>query len=415
MRLFAAFAVSLLAPLAAQPLVVLNAGRLITMAGPDAENVSILIENGRIRQIGTFPTPWNARTIDARGKVVMPTYVLAHTSGGMRGANENLANVPYLTVQDAVDPSSKFFQECLRNGIGTVHVIPGNRTLIGGQGLVCKPYGQTVEDLIVRGRGGLKVSLYSEAGGALIQVQRLRRALDEVRDHIADFERRKKEFEAEKAAGATDKKEFDGRIDPTKQPVVDLLQGKNVAFLYVPDAPRLVEARRLMREYGFEAVLVVGPGTHKAITQLDGLEFPVVLDGDLEVWEKDPVTGKSEKVCLGARLYERGVPFALDVSTGLNGAERFPWWQMATLIRNGVDRATAMHAFTTVPAKVLGIADEVGTIAVGKRANLQILTGDPLAATTWVDTVLLDGEIVYERDKDPRLQYLFGVSQETDK
>jgi imidazolonepropionase-like amidohydrolase len=68
-----------------------------------------------------------------------------------------------------------------------------------------------------------------------------------------------------------------------------------------------------------------------------------------------------------------------------------------------------------VPAKLLGIADEVGTLAPGKRANLQVLTGDPLSSTTWVDLVVLDGETVYERSKDPRLQYLFGAGNEVDK
>lgn len=412
---FSASSLSIALP--AQAIVAVKAGRVITMAGADLTNVTILIENGRIGKIGAaVEVPWNATTIDASDKVVLPTYVLAHSSGGMRGGNENLANVPYLRVQDAVDPSSKFFQECLRNGVGTVHVIPGNRTLIGGQGMLCKPVGQTVEDMAMRGRASLKLSLFAEPGGAVAQVTKLRRALDEVRDHIADFERRKKEFDAEKAAGgAADKKEFDGKIDPTKQPTVDLLQHKNTAFLYVPDAAMLQEARQLMREFAFHAVLVLGPAAHRGVAHLHDLEFAVVLDGDLEVWEKDPITDKSKKACLAAELYKRGVPFALDVATGLNGAERFPWWQMATLMRNGVDRDTALRSFTTVPAKLLGVDGEVGTIAEGKRANLQILTGDPLSSMTWVDTVLLDGDTVYERSKDPRLQYLFGKTAETAK
>lgn len=403
-------------PLAAQEVLAVKAGRVITMDGGDLGNVTILIENGRITKIGSqVEVPWNAKTIDASSSVVMPTYVLAHSSGGMRGGNENMANVPYLTMQDAVDPSSRFFQECLRNGIGTIHVIPGHRTLIGGQGLIVKPYGQTVEDITVRGKGGLKLSLNADRGGAVAQARKMRRALDDIRETIADLDRRKKEFEAEKAAGATDKKEFDGKIDPTKQPVVDLLKGKNTAHLFVPDAGMLAEALRLLQEYAIDAVLVLGPQTHRAVTALSGLKNPVILDGDLEIDDKDELTDKSRKVCLGALLAKRGIEFALDVGTGTNGADRFPWWQMATLMRHGVDRTTVLRAFTTVPAKVLGINDEVGSITVGKRANLQILTGDPLQATTWVDTVLVDGEIVYERVNDPRLRHLFGLGQETDK
>ncbi|MHC4512646.1 MAG: amidohydrolase family protein, partial [Planctomycetota bacterium] len=85
---------------------------------------------------------------------------------------------------------------------------------------------------------------------------------------------------------------------------------------------------------------------------------------------------------------------------------------MATAIRNGVSRDEALKTLTVVPAKILGLEDQVGTLEVGKRANLQILTGDPLQATSWVDKVLLDGELVYQRDKDARLQHLFGKTEE---
>ena len=73
-----------------------------------------------------------------------------------------------------------------------------------------------------------------------------------------------------------------------------------------------------------------------------------------------------------------------------------------------MDRQTALEALTITPAKILGLQDQLGSIEAGKTANLQILTGDPLQATTWVDTVLLEGEVVYERSTDPRLKYLFG-------
>jgi hypothetical protein len=64
-----------------------------------------------------------------------------------------------------------------------------------------------------------------------------------------------------------------------------------------------------------------------------------------------------------------------------------------------------------VPARCSACEDQIGSLAEGKLGNLQILTGDPLQATSWVDTVVLEGQVVYERSKDPRLQYLFGDEQ----
>ena len=123
----------------------------------------------------------------------------------------------------------------------------------------------------------------------------------------------------------------------------------------------------------------------------------------------DEDSDKEKLVCTAKVLADHGVPFALSI--GERGATSQPWWQLATCVRNGVDRRTALEALTVVPARILGMEDQVGTIAEGKLANLQILTGDPLQATTWVDMVLLQGEVVYERSKDPRLQYLFGKDQ----
>ncbi|MGA0869393.1 MAG: hypothetical protein ACO3UM_10710, partial [Planctomycetota bacterium] len=171
---------ALVTPVAAQDLVAVRAGKVLTGTGATMENAVVLIENGRITAVGSdVEVPWNAKVVDATGKIVAPTYVLAHTPGGLSGGNEMMQNVPFLTVQDSIDPSSLFFEESLRNGIGTAHVIPGNATLIGGQGMVVRPFGKTVEDMTVVDRGGIKLSLASGRGASrMAQMRKLRNALD---------------------------------------------------------------------------------------------------------------------------------------------------------------------------------------------------------------------------------------------
>ncbi|MCA8956824.1 MAG: amidohydrolase family protein [Planctomycetes bacterium] len=399
-------------PLAAQGNVVIKAGRVITITGEELKDAVIQIENGKIKAIGKgLETPWEAKVIDASKQVVMPTYVVAHTSFGMSSGNENMANVPYLTVQDAIDPSSRFFEEALRNGIGTIHVIPGDRTLLGGTGMVVKPFGKTVEEMAVRAHTGLKMSLLASGGSRMAQIHKMRRALEDIKTYEADFERRKKEFEQEKAAGATTKKEFDEKLDPKKKPVVDLLAGKARAYFYVPSTAELLEALRLIKQYKLDVVLVLGPRVHQAVKHLAAVDIPVVLDEAMEYREPDPDTEKEVSHCPAALLTKAGKEYALSI--GAANMNHYPWWQMAAAIRNGVSRDTALRSMTIVPAKVLGLDKEIGSLEVGKTANLQILTGDPLAATSWVDTVLLDGQVVYERGKDLRLQHLFGANETT--
>jgi imidazolonepropionase-like amidohydrolase len=163
------------------------------------------------------------------------------------------------------------------------------------------------------------------------------------------------------------------------------------------------EALRLAKE--LDLVLVLGRNVHKAVDELAALKTPVVLDETIEFWEADPETKVERKIATPKLFADAGIPFALSLGQG--GASANAWWQLATCVRNGVDRRIALESLTVVPARLLGLEDQIGTIAPGKLANLQVLTGDPLQATTWVETVVLEGQVVYERGKDPRLKYLF--------
>jgi imidazolonepropionase-like amidohydrolase len=337
--------------------------------------------------------------------------VLAHSTGGLTGgANERLANVPYVTVHDAVDPSSKFFEECLRNGVGSIHVIPGNGTLIGGLGMVVRPYGKTVEDMAVRTKGGMKLSLLASGGSRMTQIRQLRRALQDAVEYRQDYDRRKAEFDKEKAAGATQKESFE-EPDAQKKPLLDLLAGKTTAWLYVPSAAEVAEVGRLKETYGLNLVLVLGKQCHKAAAAIVALDLPVVLEEDCtEFWERNPETDKDTLVSPAKVFADAGIRYALGIAESTTSSQRYPWWQIATAMRNGVPREFAIASLTTEPARILGL-DEVGSIEVGKVANLQILSGDPLLATTWVETVLLEGEVVYERATDRRLSHLFGETK----
>ncbi|MCA8949775.1 MAG: amidohydrolase family protein [Planctomycetes bacterium] len=411
--LVAASATLLLAAATGQDLVAVKAKKLFTISGPVREDCVVLIENGRIKQIeksDAIEIPWAAKVIDASDKTVMPTWVIAHGTGGMRGGNESMQNVPWLSVADAIDPASTYFEDALRNGVGTIHVMPGNNTLLGGSGMVVKPFGRTIEDMTVAANTGIKMSLLNQRGSRLQQIRQLRRALADVREYIADFDRRKAEFEKEQAAGAipADKK-WTEEYDRTKKAAADLVQKKAKGWLFVPSGAEVPEALRLAAELDLQIVL--GRDIDEAAARLARFDQTVILDDTIEYRETDEETKQQNKICTAKLLADAGVPFALTL--GENGPTSYPWWQLGTCIRNGLSPRQALEALTVVPARVLGLEGQVGTAEVGKLANLQVLTGDPFEATTWVETVLLEGTVVYERSKDPRLQYLFG--EEHDK
>ena len=397
-------------PTLSQDLVAIKAGTIHTITGPSIKDGVILIQNGRIQKIdkaADMEIPWSAKVIDASDKVVMPTYVLAHSSGGMRGSNENMQNVPWLSVADAIDPASTYFEEMLRNGVGTIHVLPGNNTLLAGSGMVVRPYGRTVEDMTVAANTGMKLSLMTDGKSRLQKIRQMRRAIAEIREYLANYEREKAEFEKEQAAGAIDKdKKWEKEIDRKRQNSVDLIEKELKGWLYVPSFAELDEAMRMTKD--LELNLVLGANLDEAIPMLTKLKQPVVLDANMEYYETDPETRKEELFCSAKMLADAGVPFALSLG---GSSTKYPWWQLGTCIRNGLSRQQALEALTVVPAKMLGLEDQVGSLAEGKLGNVQILSGDPLQATSWVETVVLEGEVVYERSKDARLKYLFEATE----
>ncbi len=204
-----------------------KAGSIITISGADIKNGTILIEDGIIKAVGKkVEIPWDAFVIEAKDRVVMPGFVLAHTSSGLDRANENVPEVPFLSTFDSIDPISSYFEDSLRDGVVAMLVLPGNNTLLGGTGTVVKPHGLTVEAMLIKSYTGLKISLRPTRNTSRMgHMQRFRRYMSDLKDYLEEYEKRKADAKEEK-------KPFDEEIDIRKQPMVDLMNKKLTAFIY---------------------------------------------------------------------------------------------------------------------------------------------------------------------------------------
>ena len=362
--------------------------RVITVSGADIEGGTVIVRAGRIEAVGKdLEIPWDAKTIDAAGKVLMPGLVEAHTFRGMDRPNERMASVPFVSAFDAVNPVDPYFEDALRQGITALLVAPGNDTLIGGQACVMKPWGGTTERMLVAKNAYLKISLKPRAGTSrMAHVAALRRELDEV----AETEKEKKEGPPSETAAK-------------REPLARLLKGALPALVYCPTASDALKAVELAEAYKFRAVLVLGRDGWKAAEEIAKRKLDVVLAPELAYWETDEE--KHEEVRrLGAPPFAKaGVRFAFQTDGSPYGGA-YLWYQAATAVKHGMSRADALRAITLAPAEILGLGARMGSIEKGKDANLTLLTGDPLDVQTWVDRVFIDGKTAYERSKDERLK-----------
>jgi imidazolonepropionase-like amidohydrolase len=429
------------APLAApgNGRIVLKVGRVITLAGPDVENGVIVIENGRITSVGKDAQgSWDAEVLDHPELVAIPGYVEAHSTRGMDRPNENIEVAPFLDVRDSIDPINFYFEDCLRQGVLAINVQQGNQCAIGGQGRVVKPFGLTVEDMTIKPASGLKLAASRPGRSRALQAQSLRRAFRDLRTYLEklvqdkkdgkDLARREALFQGRDMEKEENKKgramegsapwkvaDFEivprGEVDDKQEPLLRVVEGKLMAFVACESAVSVSLALDLARENGFLAntVLVLDGDAWKAADLIAEAGVPVVLGPSLVWTERDPLTGKERETFVPGVFRAKKVRFALQ---SLNSTAQSLWFQAATCVGYGIPREEALAAVTKVPADILRLGDRLGTLEAGKDGDVVLLNGDPLAVTTAVQYVVLDGNLVYDRSKDVRVQQLLeGVEQ----
>ncbi len=401
------FTSSLAYPAPVRKKIVIKASKIITIVGKDIRTGIILIEDGIIKAVGgDVEIPWDADVIEAKDKVVMPGFVLAHTSSGLDRANENVPEVPFISTFDSIDPLSTYFEDSLRDGVVAMLVLPGNNTLLGGTGTVVRPHGRTLEAMLIKRYTGLKISLQPTKNTSRMgHMQRFRRYMNDLKDYLEEYEQRKKDAEDEK-------KPFDEEIDPRKQSMIDLLDKKLTAFIYCDRASDVPKAIEIQKTHKLNTVLVLNPDCYKAVDLIAKSKLPVILSPQLIIWETNEETNEEDMKIVPMIFHKAGVKFAFQTDTSQYG-RRYLWYQAATALRHGMKRTEALKSITLYPAQFIGVDDRLGSIEVGKEATLLFLTGDPLDAQTWVDQVMIAGEIVYERAKDKRLKKLLEKPEET--
>jgi len=421
-------------PAAQSGKIVVEAGRIITMAGEDIENGRIVVEDGRITAIGKsedVAKPWDAEVLGGPELVAFPGFVEAHTSQGMDRPNENVDVAPFLDIRDSIDPVAYFFEDCLRYGVTTINVQQGANCVIGGRGMIVRPYGLTVEEMAVRTLYGMKLSARPKSGKSrATQMQALRAAFDDLHTYLEGLVQKERDdrgfamrealyqgrdLEEENAKGRpmtgtawkVDGLELipRGALDERYAPLLELMEGRYTAFFHCGEPVDVAHALEIARSVGILAktVLVIDEGCWKAADLIAEAGVPVVLEGSLLDVQRDPITGKEVETFTAGVLHEKGVRFALSSE---DPNTRAPSYQAALAIGQGLEREVALEAVTRVPAEILGLGDQVGSLETGKLGNVLLFSGDPLSVTSWVEHVVLEGRHVYDRSQDVRNKHL---------
>lgn len=381
---------------------------IVTVSGPDIDNGTIVIRDGKIEAVGAgVSVPSGAQTIDARGLWVYPGMIDAATSMGLvevgQGASGTVDTVevgdlnPNAKAINGINPHSAHIAVTRVDGVTSAVSMPLGG-LISGQAAIVNLVGTSPLEMAVVPYAALVIN-YPRAGGgggggffvpdqppnlteALAQANR---QLEQIRKMLRDAE----VYGRAQEAYAKDKTLPRADQNVLLEPLVPYVRGDRPVIFRADRETDIRGAIRFAEEMKLKPIILGGDDAGKIATFLKEKNVPVILTGilDLPSREDDFYDALYENA---AKLQQAGVRFC--ISSGDSGANvrNLPFYAgMAAAF--GLPKAEALKAVTLYPAQIINVADRLGSIEAGKMANLVVTDGDLLETRTHVRHLFIDG------------------------
>ncbi len=381
-------------------------GKIMTMAGKEYKKGCLVVEGDKIASLSADPTPPpDTQTIDVSGKYILPGFIDAHTHVGIyeeiyrvegEDANETSDPItPHLRALDGINMDDIAFQDAIQGGITTVMTGPGSANVIGGLSAVIKTAAKTVDQAVIKDCVGLKVAfgenpkrVYSEQKKAPITrmatAALMRETLVEAQNYAA-----KKKIAKDKPDKLPDR-------DLKLEAMLPVINGEIPLLIHAHRSDDIITGLRIADEFDLDVIIQHGTEAHKIPAELARRKVPAVVGPSLTSRAK--VELKDRTFQTAGILTEAGIKIAIMTDHPVVPIQYLSL-MAALAAREGLDPGEALKAITINPAEILGIADRVGSLEEGKDADIIVLSGHPFDWQTKVELVLIDGKIVYEREK----------------
>jgi len=410
-------------PAAGGDLVAIRVKRAETVSGEPIEHALILVEGGKIVEIGEdLPVERGIRVIDRPEWVATPGLINARTRIGARRYSGRGFEPQVLPVAE-IDPRDDVWGELLELGVTTVGFYPAGSG-IPGQAIALRTQGDTLEEMLVREPAYLQVYLQANASSKKALRDAFKK-VDEYQEKVAkEREKWEKEQEKKKKSSKSSSKKEDDKESKSEDKKEDTLAQeddkgakKEDSGEFVPPEPdEKVRPFLELRDKGLSAMMSI----RKAADYLHlldvierekdvewFLEFPLSDDADLyevaqKIGERGLLVVTEPEVTLQTNsLRERNIPAELAragahlaLTTRFDSVQSHADWlpDVGRLVGQGLSRQAALAAVTLEPARALGLDEELGSLEKGKVANIVFWSGDPLEPSSRVRAVMLEGD-----------------------
>ena len=413
-----------IAAAAAQTIVIRNV-TIHPVSGADIPNGAILIENGKIADVGArVAAPKGAQVIDAKGLHAYPGMIDSATEiglseiGSIRETNDTneLGDFnPQLRAIVAVNPESDHISVTRANGITSVITLPssgggggrsGSGGVIAGQAALIRLDGWTWEDLAVRPSAAMQLVFPTiqttsfrfgggEGGPSRTPYAEAKTAYDKKLKELEDFFESSRRYQRAKAS-----REPGLKTDLRYEAMLPVLDGKTPVFMNAIRERTIRDAIQFADKQKIRIVLAGPRDFGKTLPDIAAHKIPVIAPPTLELpMEEDDRYDAA--ATLPSELYKAGVKFAFG-SFNVQFARNLPY-QAATAVAFGLPYAEALKAVTLNGAEIWGVANELGSIEKGKLADIILTDGDPLETQTQIKHMFIRGREVDLSNKHTRL------------
>jgi imidazolonepropionase-like amidohydrolase len=386
----------IVSPLSAEePVTAIKGGDLYTITSGIIKNGTILIKDGKISRIGqNIEIPKKAKVIDARGKVVMPGLVAATADVGVAGSN-NINK-----IADSLDPFDFNVSLALASGITTAFVSrgrPSGNNPIGGTNAAIKSTYGDLDNMLIKEPVAENVSIstaqWKRKTSFLENLGKAQDYLQKLGAYERTKDKNKKPQEPKKPSG----------IDT----YIRLLRQELPARLRRTRAADILDTLELVDEFDIKIIIEDAIEGWIVAEEIAKRNVCVIITPRQKRRPNEDISGPSGSTLENAAILKRaGVKFAIvppDASFttwGIAGRDLITLpMEAAFAVSGGLDEQTALEAITITAAEIIGVADRVGSLQVGKDADIIILDGHPFHHKTFVQLTLVNGKILYDKKK----------------
>lgn len=365
----------------------------------------IIIENGKIVAIGkNLDVPSDAQVIDADGKFVFPGFIDAHTHLGLwedgmgfEGADGNEETdpiTPHLNPIDGINPMDNTFKEAVQGGITAVCTTPGSANVMGGQCIAIKTFGRRIDKMVIKNPVASKIAFGENPKSCYGRDEKMpqtRMAIASLlRENLKKAEEYLDEMDLYMEHEDHDKPEYDIRMES----LLPVLKREVPFKVHAHRADDIFTAIRIAKEFDLKLTLDHCTEGHLIVEDLVEEGYPVIVGPSLT--EKSKIELRNLTFDTAGILSNAGLDICLMTDHPVIPVQYLPLCA-GIAVKHGMKKEKALEAITINPAKTLGIEDAVGSIEVGKDADIVIWDGCPLEIQSNVLHTIIDGKLVYNR------------------